>query len=206
MTMFPLAPQAALAAGVLGTLSLGLLRRPPALALRALALVSIGGAMLLAVGLPADAYSSSILLTDAKSIGWQYLIYLGALPLALWLDGTDDVLTALFLGATLGMSLLAAAANLPMLFIALEFMSLPAYLLVARSRPGARGLEAAIKYFFAGGVAGALFMLGLSFYYADTRSLAASAASPDGRHLGRSWSARVTVAAVTLRVTMAATA
>ncbi|MBI4060078.1 MAG: hypothetical protein HY403_01475, partial [Elusimicrobia bacterium] len=60
------------------------------------------------------------------------------------------------------------------LFIALEFMSLPAYLLVARSRPGSRGLEAAIKYFFAGGAAGALFMLGLAMYYADTRGLAAS--------------------------------
>ncbi|MCM2303573.1 MAG: hypothetical protein NDJ72_02640 [Elusimicrobia bacterium] len=178
----PMAPQAALAAGVLGTLSLGLMRRPPALALRALAVASIAGAMLLAVGTPAGGYASAILLSDAKSVGWQYLIYLGALPLALWLDGTDDVLTALFLGATLGMSLLAAAANLPMLFIALEFMSLPAYLLVARSRPGARGLEAAIKYFFAGGVAGALFMLGLSLYYADTRSLAASAAlSPLGQ-------------------------
>jgi NADH-quinone oxidoreductase subunit N len=175
MTMFPLAPQAVLAAGVLGALSLGLLRRPPPLALRALALASIGGAMLLAVGLPADAYVSPILLTDAKSIGWQYLIYLGALPLAYWLDGEDDVLAALFLGAVLGMSLLASAANLAMLFIALEFMSLPAYLLVARSRPGVRGLEAAVKYFFAGGVAGALFMLGLALYYADARSLSYSA-------------------------------
>lgn len=182
MTMFPLAPQAALAAGVLGALSLGLLRRPPPLALRALALASIGGAMLLAVGLPADAYSSPILLADAKSIGWQYLIYLGALPLAYWLDGEDDVFVALFLGAVLGMSLLASAANLAMLFIALEFMSLPAYLLVARSRRGDRSLEAAIKYFFAGGVAGALFMLGLALYYADTHSLAASAAlSPLGQ-------------------------
>jgi NADH-quinone oxidoreductase subunit N len=180
--MIPMGPQAALAAGVVGTLSLGLMRRPPALALRALAVASIAGAMLLAVWSPAGGYASPIILSDAKSIGWQYLIYLGALPLALWLDGEDDALTALFLGATLGMSLLAASSNLPMLFISLEFMSLPAYLLVARSRPGDRSLEAAIKYFFAGGVAGALFMLGLALYYADTHSLAASAAlSPLGQ-------------------------
>ncbi|MBI2387573.1 MAG: hypothetical protein HYV14_16425 [Elusimicrobia bacterium] len=182
MTMMPMAPQAALAAGVLGALSLGLMRRPSALALRALAVAAVAGAMLLAVCSAADGYASAIVLSDSKSIGWQYLIYLGALPLALWLDGEDDVLVALFLGATLGMSLLAAASNLPMLFIALEFMSLPAYLLVARSRRGDRALEAAIKYFFAGGVAGALFMLGLSLYYADTRSLAASTAlSPLGQ-------------------------
>ncbi len=182
MTMIPMGSQAVLAAGVIGTLSLGLMRRPPALALRALAVAAIGCAMLFAVWTPADAFVSPILLCDAKSIGWLYLIGLGALPLALWLDGTDDVMTALFLGAVLGMSLLAAAANLPMLFIALEFMSLPAYLLVARSRPGGRALEAAIKYFFAGGTAGALFMLGLAMYYADTHSLAASTAlSPLGQ-------------------------
>ncbi len=181
MTMIPLASQAVLAAGVVGTLSLGLMRRPHALALRALALGSILCAMMFLLWTPADSFSSMILMCDAKSIGWQYLIYLGALPLALWIDGEDDVLVALFLGATLGMSLLVAAANLPMLFIGLEFMSLPAYLLVARSRPGTRGLEAAIKYFFAGGVAGALFMLGLATYYADTHSLAASTAlSPLG--------------------------
>ncbi|MBI5245981.1 MAG: NADH-quinone oxidoreductase subunit N [Elusimicrobia bacterium] len=170
--MIALAPQAALATGVLGTLSLGLLRRPPALALRAIAFTAVAAAMLLSAWAPAETWSSLILTVDPKSVGWQYLIYLGALPLALWIDGEDDVLTALFLGSTLGMSLLASARNLPMLFIALEFMSLPAYLLVARSRPGPRGLEAALKYFFAGGTAGALFMLGLSFYYADTRVLA----------------------------------
>ncbi|MDO8756742.1 MAG: proton-conducting transporter membrane subunit, partial [Elusimicrobiota bacterium] len=177
-----LAPQAALSVGVLGALSLGLLRRPPASALRGIGIGSVVCAMLLALQAPIDGASASILVTDAKSIGWQYLIYLGALPLALWLDGTDDVLMALFLGSLLGMSLLACAANLPLLFIALEFMSLPAYLLVARSRPGARGLEAAVKYFFAGGVAGALFMLGLALYYADTRGLTYSAAlSPLGQ-------------------------
>ncbi len=182
MTIIPMGPQAVLATGVLGTLSLGLMRRPPALVLRALAAVAVVSAMILAVLTPAGLYESSIILSDSKSIGWQYLIYLGALPMALALDGQDDVLVALFLGSTLGMSLLAAAANLPMLFIALEFMSLPAYLLVARSRPGARGLEAALKYFFSGGVAGALFMLGLALYYADTRSLAASTAlSPLGQ-------------------------
>ncbi len=180
--MISLGPQAALAAGVLGTLSLGLMRRPPALALRALAIIAVVSAMSFAVWAPIGALPSLIFQCDSKSIAWQGVILLGALPLSLWLDGEDDVLVALFLGSTLGMSLLAAAANLPMLFIALEFMSLPAYLLVARSRPGGRGLEAAIKYFFAGGVAGALFLLGLAFYYADTRSLAAAATlSPLGQ-------------------------
>lgn len=180
--MIALGSQAALATGVLGTLSLGLMRRPPAAVLRATAVLAVAAAMLFALWTPEGLFSSVILQTDSKSVGWQYLIYLGALPLALWLDGRDDVMTALFLGSTLGMSLLVSAANLPMLFIGLEFMSLPAYLLVARSRPDGRGIEAALKYFFAGGVAGALFMLGLALYYADTRGLAASSAlSPLGQ-------------------------
>ncbi len=177
-----LGPQAALAAGTVGALCLGLLRRPPARALRFLAFAAVAGAMVLVALGPGGALVSTVLAVDAKSSGWLYVIGLSALPLAYWHDGEDDVFTALFLGSTLGMSLLASAANLPMLFIGLEFMSLPAYLLVARSRPGARGLEAAIKYFFAGGIAGALFLLGLSFYYADTRSLSYSAVlSPLGQ-------------------------
>lgn len=180
--MIALGSQAVLATGVVGTLSLGLMRRPPAALLRAGAVLTIAAAMLFALWTPEGLFSSLILQTDSKSVGWQYLIYLGALPLALWLDGRDEVMTALFLGSTLGMSLLVSAANLPMLFIGLEFMSLPAYLLVARSRPGGRGIEAALKYFFAGGVAGAFFMLGLALYYADTRGLAASSAlSPLGQ-------------------------
>ena len=116
-----LRPQAALAAGVLGALSLGLLRRPPAAALRALALASIGGALLLGNSLRLG--GDGLLRVDVYAVAWLFVITLGALPFAFWHDGSDDVLTALFLGSTLGMSLLVAAANLPMLFIALEFMS-----------------------------------------------------------------------------------
>ncbi len=180
--MMFLGPQAALATGVVGTLFFGLLRRPPARALRVLAIAAITAALLQTMSMKISPALSSVVLCDFKSIAWQILIGFSALPLAFLLDGMDDVLVALFLGSTLGMSLLAVAANLPMLFIALEFMSLPAYLLVARSQPGARGLEAALKYFFAGGVAAALFMMGLALYYADTHSLAtAGALSPIGQ-------------------------
>jgi NADH-quinone oxidoreductase subunit N len=85
----------------------------------------------------------------------------------------DEVPAALALGSLLGMTLLAASANLLMLFIGLEFMSLPAYLLVGRGggKSGA-AQEASIKYFFAGGVAASLFLLGLAVYYSATHTLA----------------------------------
>lgn len=169
-----LLPQSALAAGVLGALGLGLLRRPPAPAVRAAALLAPLAALVLlqresAVFLP------PLLSVDFKSLGWQLVIYAAALPLALRSSG-DDVEAALFLGAVLGMGLISAAGNLPMLFIGLEFMSLPAYLLVARAGSGdpGRRLEAALKYFFAGALAGGLFLLGMALYYGETRLLGPS--------------------------------
>lgn len=174
-----LLPQAALAGGVLGALGLGLLRRPPAPAVRAVALLAPLAALFLLQSEPAS-LALPLLSVDLKSLGWQLVIYAAALPLALRSSG-DDVEAALFLGAVLGMGLIAAAGNLPMLFIGLEFMSLPAYLLVARAgkaEPGRR-LEAAIKYFFAGALAGALFLLGMALYYSETRLLGPSS-SPVG--------------------------
>ena len=56
-------------------------------------------------------------------------------------------------------------------------MSLPAYLLVSRGGKGAVCLEAGLKYFFAGGAAGALFLMGLVLYYAGTKSLGLAGAS-----------------------------
>lgn len=172
-----LLPQAALAAGVLGALGLGLFRRPPALALRALALLAPLAALVLTRAV-APGVLAPLVAADVKGLCWQLVIFAGALPLA-FLSSGDDAETALFLGSTLGMSLLAVAGNLPMLFVSLEFMSLPAYLLVARAG-GAEGrtrrLEAAVKYFFAGALAGATFLLGLALYYAETRTLGPTAA------------------------------
>jgi NADH-quinone oxidoreductase subunit N len=166
-----LAPQAALAAGVLGALGLGLLRRPPALLVRAFALAAPLAALWL-LRSAAPVVLPPLVAADTAGLWWQLVIYCGALPLA-FLSSGDDAEAALFLGSLLGMGLLAVAGNLPMLYVGLEFMSLPAYLLVARAGTGdgSARLEAAVKYFFAGALAGALFLLGLALYYADTRAL-----------------------------------
>jgi len=178
-----LAPQAALAAGVLGALGLGLAARPKALWGRLLGALALLAA-LFALRLAPPDLLPPLISVDMKSLGWQLVIYAGALPLAVCSAG-DDVETALLLGATLGMGLLCVAGNLLMLFVGLEFMSLPAYLLVARAGEGdrSRRLEAAVKYFFAGALAGALFLLGMALYYAQTGLLGpgASALGPMGR-------------------------
>ncbi len=164
-----LAPQLVLAGGVLGVLAAGMAPRVSALVLRALGLAALLVSMCALLDVQFAA-APPLLRLDALGCGVQLLACAGALPLVLFLSGGDEVPLALTLGSVLGMCLLAVSDDLVMLFLSLEFMSLPAYLLVARSR--SRGaLEAAVKYFFAGGVAGALFLMGLALRYAASGSL-----------------------------------
>ncbi|MBI3297402.1 MAG: hypothetical protein HYZ75_04520 [Elusimicrobia bacterium] len=79
---------------------------------------------------------------------------------------------ALLAGSLCGMSLLASADNLFALFLGLELMSLPVYLLLHGLRPDHRSLEGALKYFFAGALAAGLFLFGMAAYYTGTGSFA----------------------------------
>ncbi len=171
-----LGPQLALAAGILSVLLAGMSGRATAFFFRA-AVVLV---LLLALALSALTFPqvyAPLIRLDGLGIAWQWLFYIGALPFALSL-GCDEVPAALVLGSVLGMSLLAASGNLLMLFIGLEFMSLPAYLLVARgSGLSAQASEAAVKYFFAGGTAAALFLLGMALRYATAQTLALTPAA-----------------------------
>lgn len=174
-----LGPQLALAAGVVAAILVGFFDEAPRAMLRLIALsVMIAAIVFTCVSIPGD--GGPLLRLDTIGLGWQLLIYAAALPLAALLRGDDEIPFALFFGSALGMGLLAASGSLLMLFIGLEFMSLPAYLLVARG--GGRGearREAAVKYFFAGSTAGSLFLLGMALYYAGSRSLALAPASGD---------------------------
>jgi NADH-quinone oxidoreductase subunit N len=169
-----LGPQLALTAGLVGALGVGMSSRPPRLLLRLLGTT----ALLAAIGLALfneSGPSGPLIRLDAFGLIAELLACLGALPLILLHEEDDEVPVVLALGSVLGMTLLAAGDSLVMLFIGLEFMSLPAYLLVARgSKPAA--LEAGVKYFFAGSVAGALFLFGMALHYAGSGSLALAAA------------------------------
>lgn len=161
--------QLALGAGLVGTLLAGTFAWP-ARASRALAAVALAAAAALAAqALPGSA-SGPLLRVDGAAIAWQYLFCAGALPFALVARASDEVVPALLLASVLGMALLSASGSLVMLFVGLEFLSLPAYLLVARAPGrGAAAQEAAVKYFVMGSAAGALFLLGMACRYAATR-------------------------------------
>ena len=87
---------------------------------------------------------------------------------------------ALILFTAIGMMLLAGTENLLMIFIALEMISIPLYLLSGYLKQSSTSAEAALKYFLVGGVSAAFLLFGLSLIYGTTgatslRDLAQSA-------------------------------
>lgn len=72
---------------------------------------------------------------------------------------------SLLLFSIAGISTVAIADDLILLFLALELVSIPTYILVALSRSDIRAQEASGKYFFLGAFAAALMLYGFSFLY-----------------------------------------
>lgn len=70
--------------------------------------------------------------------------------------------------ATLGGCLMSAAADLIMVFVALETVSIPLYVLAAFLRSDDRSAESGMKYFLFGSFASAIFLFGLSLLYGFT--------------------------------------
>jgi NADH-quinone oxidoreductase subunit N len=74
---------------------------------------------------------------------------------------------ALVLISTLGMMLLASAAELISLFVALELTSLPLYALACFLK-NQKSTESALKYFLIGAISSAIFLYGMIYIYGFT--------------------------------------
>jgi len=74
----------------------------------------------------------------------------------------------LILLATLGMMLLASAADLIALYLGLELMSLSLYVLAAINRDSVRSTEAGLKYFVLGALSSGMLLYGASLIYGST--------------------------------------
>jgi NADH-quinone oxidoreductase subunit N len=77
---------------------------------------------------------------------------------------------ALMLTATAGMWVLVAAQNLVTLFLGLELLSVPLYVLCATEMRRATSLESGLKYLIIGSVGSATLLYGLAFIYGATGS------------------------------------
>jgi NADH-quinone oxidoreductase subunit N len=75
---------------------------------------------------------------------------------------------ALLLFSTLGMMIMAGAADLLTLFLGLETLSIPIYVLAGYHRTRVVGNEAGLKYLLMGAFASGFFLYGISFIYGAT--------------------------------------
>ena len=136
----------------------------------------IGGLLLVqdaALGVFADGFDSHYsgpLAVDFFGHAARWVVLLVGLLFVLiaWRAGPDDLSTE-YLGSLLlviaGMMLVARAADLVLLFLALELISIPTYILLDLGRRDAASHEATTKYFFLGILSSALMLYGFSLLY-----------------------------------------
>ena len=92
--------------------------------------------------------------------------------------------SVLILLSTLGMLMLISAADLIALYLGLELMSLPLYVVAASHRNSLRSTEAGLKYFVLGALSSGMLLYGASLTYGFTGTVSfagiAHAAAPGG--------------------------
>jgi len=166
------------------------------------AVIGLGIALLLAGGQPADGavVSSGPVTLDGFSAYVRLLTYGAGLLLALVQSGDhwraavqadgggrrhgtgEEAGTFLILLA--GLALVGLANDLVLLFIGLELVSIPTYILLALKRTDAAGQEASLKYFFLSLVASALFLYSVVCLYGLGGSTSLPAIGSQLRSLG----------------------
>jgi NADH-quinone oxidoreductase subunit N len=134
------------------------------------------GATLGLWGANASAFNQMIV-ADSFGLFLTFVILLGALlSILLALDFVrahhleQGEFYALLLASVVGMILMATATDLIVIFLALEVLSLPLYILAAFKRADARSLEAGLKYFLLGAFSSAFFLYGIAFIFGATGS------------------------------------
>ena len=124
---------------------------------------------------------SGALRLDDLSLAVALLVIAAAafvIPLAWREDAYDEVhspaghgeFQGLLLASVLGMVLLAQAQNLIALFVALELLSVPLYVLCGSARRRSQSLESGLKYLIVGALGSATLLYGLAFIYGASGS------------------------------------
>lgn len=175
-----LSPIIALSAGVVVALLGGLL---PGLLGRVVALwggvIGAGTAAILAAGLWNDPPSAQAiagsLIVDRSALAATVIISLTAIAgiaLAARARGTDDAghgeTAGLILASSLGAVILASANDLITVFLGLELLSIPLYVLCASHVDRTASLESGMKYLILGSVGSGTALMGIALIYGAT--------------------------------------
>ena len=156
-------------------------------ALMALISYVAAGAALASFGAPwaADSAMSGPVTIDAMSLGLRWLALLMGLVFTLTATRlADPEIASEYFGSlmlvTVGVMLTASANELVLLFLGLELISIPTYVLLFLGRRDRASGEATMKYFFLSILSSALLLYGFSFLYGigKTTLIAGTAAHP----------------------------
>jgi NADH-quinone oxidoreductase subunit N len=177
-TLVPLLPEILLGLGAMALLMLGVFRGSSVgrvIDVSAIALLLIAGAILLL--LPAGkltTFGGSFIVDDFARF-LKILALLGsAAAIAMSLDYAEREhqqqfeYSVLILLSTLGMLMLISANDLIALYLGLELMSLPLYVVAASHRTSLRSTEAGLKYFVLGALSSGMLLYGASLVYGFT--------------------------------------
>jgi len=127
------------------------------------------------------AYATALIGVAAFLVCWLSLQYLAELRI------NHGEYYALILLSTAGMFLLVGATSLLALFLGLELMSIPLYVLAGFDRRNLRSNESAFKYFLVGSFASAVLLYGIALVYGVSGALdfeGIRKAFPPGNPLG----------------------
>jgi NADH-quinone oxidoreductase subunit N len=171
-------PEHLLLAGMVVILVLEILGRAKS-SLLSVAMSSVGLAALAAAGLSLSGYSAAPFAgqfsVDPASLAAKAMVLALALPvLAMSRDEFEQPgeFTLLLLSSLYGVCLLQSSDSFLTLFLGLELMSLPVYVLVLLAYRRPQSAEAALKYLVLGGTATAMLLMGASLLYGSSGSLA----------------------------------
>jgi NADH-quinone oxidoreductase subunit N len=106
-----------------------------------------------------SAFATALVAVASFLICWLSIAYLAELRI------NHGEYFALVLLSTAGMMLLVAAADLMVVFLGLELMSIPIYVLAGFDRRKLGSNESALKYFLVGSFASALLLYGMALVY-----------------------------------------
>jgi NADH-quinone oxidoreductase subunit N len=125
--------------------------------------------------IPAGSYLGGMIVIDAFSLFFQVfaglvagLIILLSIAYMELKSPYQGEFYSFILLASFSISLLAVSADLVMIFIAFELLSISSYILTGFLRHDPRGSEASIKYFLYGSLASAMMLYGMSLLYGAT--------------------------------------
>ena len=146
------------------------------LALLGLAVTAVVGVLVAQLPLPIVAFGGMVTFDGFTSLLNLIVLFTGAAGILMALDYLKKnniergEFYSLLLFAITGMMMMASASDLIIVFLALELLSIPLYVLAGFARPRTDSEESAMKYFLLGAFASGFFVYGVALTYGATQT------------------------------------